>query len=112
ALGESAEARRMHEDTLARRRRVLGEDHPDTLVSFNSVAVILHSLRLYPEAVELLQDARARFLRVHGVHHPDTTQITRNLAASLRAMGRRHEAEQLMGRKASKGKRRFGRKRR
>ncbi|WP_159064446.1 tetratricopeptide repeat protein, partial [Streptomyces olivochromogenes] len=111
-LGEYAEARRMGEDALARRRRVLGEDHPDTLSSINSVAAILHSLRLYPEAVELLKDVRARCLRVHGAKHPETAQVTRNLAASLSAMGKTHEAQQLTGRKTNRGKRRFGRKRR
>ena len=30
-LGEYQAARDLDEDTLARRRRVLGEDHPDTL---------------------------------------------------------------------------------
>jgi Tetratricopeptide repeat len=31
ALGEHEQARTLIEDTLTRRRRVLGDDHPDTL---------------------------------------------------------------------------------
>jgi hypothetical protein len=31
ALGEHDEARILTEDTLSRRRRILGDDHPDTL---------------------------------------------------------------------------------
>jgi hypothetical protein len=38
--------------------------------------------------------------------------VTENLAGALTAIGRTYEAQQLTGRKASKGKRRFGRKRR
>ena len=34
----------MDEDTLARRRRVLGEDHPDTLRSANNLAADLRAL--------------------------------------------------------------------
>jgi tetratricopeptide (TPR) repeat protein len=112
ALGKYEEARRMHEDVLARRRRVLGEDHPVTLTSANNLAGTLHDLGQHAEAIELWRDTRARFLRALGAKHPDTVGVTRNLAAGLTAMGRTHEAQQLTGRKSTKGKRRFGRKRR
>ncbi|MGH3947494.1 MAG: tetratricopeptide repeat protein [Pseudonocardiaceae bacterium] len=32
-MGEHQQARQLHEDTLTRRRRILGEDHPHTLSS-------------------------------------------------------------------------------
>ncbi|NEC39744.1 FxSxx-COOH system tetratricopeptide repeat protein [Streptomyces rubrogriseus] len=112
-LGEHEEARRRLEDVLARRRRVLGEDHPDTLTSANNLARTLHATRQFPEAVALLKDVRAGYARLFGAKHPRTELATQNLAAVLTAMGRTHEAQQLTGRKPSKGsKRRFGRKRR
>ena len=37
-LGDYQQARTLDEDTLARRRRVLGEDHPDTLISATNLA--------------------------------------------------------------------------
>ncbi len=37
ALGEYQQARVLDEDTLARRRRVLGDDHPDTRASINNL---------------------------------------------------------------------------
>jgi hypothetical protein len=43
ALGEYEQARTLDEDTLARRRRVLGEDHPQTLLSSRRAAVPVHS---------------------------------------------------------------------
>src|SRR3712207_6054188 len=43
-LGEHEQARKLDEDTLARRRRVLGDDHPDTLESADNFAVDLHEL--------------------------------------------------------------------
>ena len=46
ALGEFNRARELDEDTLRRRRRLLGEDHPDTLLSANNLAVDLHELAL------------------------------------------------------------------
>ena len=35
----------LDEDTLARRRRVLGEDHPDTLASADNLAFSLQGVR-------------------------------------------------------------------
>lgn len=44
ALGEQAVTRELDQDTLARRRRVLGEDHPDTLWSASNLAADLRAL--------------------------------------------------------------------
>ena len=38
------QARTLDEDTLARRRRVLGDGHPDTLISANNPAADVHAL--------------------------------------------------------------------
>ena len=40
-----AEARELDEDTLARQRRVLGDDHPNTLTSAGNLAADLHALK-------------------------------------------------------------------
>ena len=43
-LGEYQAARELDEDTLARRRQVLGENHPDTLASASNLALDLRAL--------------------------------------------------------------------
>ena len=43
----------LDEDTLARRRRDLGEDHPDTLASADNLAVSLRAAGEYQAAREL-----------------------------------------------------------
>jgi len=43
-LGEHQAARELDEDTLARYRRVLGDDHPATLNSANNLAIDLKNL--------------------------------------------------------------------
>jgi len=43
-LGEYRAARALDEDTLTRRRRVLGDDHPDTLISAANLALDLSAL--------------------------------------------------------------------
>ena len=38
AQGDLTGARKLHEETLAIQRRVLGPEHPDTLTSMNNLA--------------------------------------------------------------------------
>ncbi|MCA1709751.1 MAG: tetratricopeptide repeat protein [Actinobacteria bacterium] len=52
-LGEHEQARALTEDTLTRRRRILGEDHPDTLTSAGHLANRLAELGEHEQAREL-----------------------------------------------------------
>ena len=61
----------MDEDTLARRRRVQGDDHPHTLSSANNLASDLRNLGEHQAARELDADTLTRH-RVLGDDHPDT----------------------------------------
>jgi hypothetical protein len=80
-------ARDLHQDILARRRRVLGEDHPDTLRSANRLAIDLSNLGEHRAARDLNEDTLARRRRVLGGDHPSTLSSASNLAADLRALG-------------------------
>jgi hypothetical protein len=62
----------LDQDTLARRRRDLGEDHPDTLAAASNLAVSLRAAGEYQAARELGEDTLARRRRVLGEDHPDT----------------------------------------
>ncbi len=53
ALGDHAGARELHEQTLAARRRLLGDEHPDTLSSMNNLAETLGALGDHAGAREL-----------------------------------------------------------
>jgi hypothetical protein len=44
AIGRYAEARKLAQDTLDRDRRILGEDHPDTLISVTRLTIDLRYL--------------------------------------------------------------------
>src|SRR5262249_54081289 len=67
-LGEYEQARRMGEDALARRRRVLGEDHPDTLISANNLA---YDLRRPGSTSRLISWIKTKNRRRAGVLPPD-----------------------------------------
>jgi hypothetical protein len=70
--GEYQAARELDEDTLARRRRVLGEDHPDTLLAAFILVGELTQLGEYQAAKELNEDILDRRRRVLGDRHLDT----------------------------------------
>lgn len=96
-IGDAAEARRIAEDTLARRRRTLGSDAPQTLQSANDLAVILNRLGISAsQAREVYEDTLARRRRVLGDDHPDTLQSSLNLGIALLEYGELKEARQLV----------------
>ncbi len=86
-MGRYREARQLSEDILARKRRVLGEDHPSALMSANNLAEDLRDLGEHQAARDLDQDTLARRRRVLGGDHPDTLRSANNLATDLRALG-------------------------
>src|ERR1017187_4424886 len=92
--GEHQAARELGEDTLARRRRVLGEDHPDTLASADNLAFSLQGVR-GQAARELGEDTLARRRRVLGEDHPDTLASADNLVMILGRVGEEQAAREL-----------------
>jgi Tetratricopeptide repeat len=84
--GRYAEARDLAQDNLDRSRRVLGEDHPDTLTSATDLALDLRDLGEVQAARDLDQDTLDRRRRVLGEDHPETLASANNLAADLRAL--------------------------
>ncbi len=69
---EHQAARELGEDTLARRRRVLGEDHPDTLAAAFQLVGALMGRGEHHAARELNDDIIARRRRILGDEHPET----------------------------------------
>ena len=94
AMGRYAEARDLNQDTLDRHRRVLGEDHPDTLNSANNLAIGLHAGRVA---------GRPRPGPGHpgppppgpGRGPPRTLRSASNLAIDLRELGEVQAARDL-----------------
>jgi hypothetical protein len=69
-LGHYTQARRLDEDTLARRRRLLGDDHHDTLKAAHNLAADLRRLGEYEQARRLDEDTLARSRGVLGTTTP------------------------------------------
>ncbi len=61
-LGQLEEAERLQTKTLKLRREVLGEHHPDTLISMNNLALTYKELGRLEEA-EMLKE---KMLKLHS----------------------------------------------
>ena len=85
----------LDEDTLARRRRDLGEDHPGTLAAASNLAVSLRAAGEYQAARELDEDTLARRRRVLGEDHPDTLTSASNLVMILGRVSEEQAAREL-----------------
>jgi hypothetical protein len=95
AVGEYEQARALDEDTLARYRQVLGEDHSSTLLSAHNLARNLHESGDYQQARRLNEDTLARSKRVLGEDHPETLVTASNLARNLYGLGDYQQARSL-----------------
>ena len=85
----------MHRETLEVRRRVLGEEHPDTLRSRNNLASALGAAGRHAEAAELDRDTQVAMPPAVGEEHPHTLASRHNLASALDAAGRHAEAAEM-----------------
>jgi tetratricopeptide (TPR) repeat protein len=70
--GEYDRALPLLEDCLEKRKRILGDDHPDTLVSISNLADLLQDQGEYDRALPLLEDCQEKRKRILGDDHPDT----------------------------------------
>ncbi|HET9255520.1 MAG TPA: FxSxx-COOH system tetratricopeptide repeat protein [Pseudonocardiaceae bacterium] len=93
--GEIAPALPLFERARDLRRAMLGEDHPDTLHSGISLAILRGQLGKYERARQLGEDVLTRCRRVLGEDHLDTLRSAYILAAILGELGRHERARQL-----------------
>ena len=94
-LGEYKQARMLHEYTLARRRRVLGDNHPETLTSASNLAAVLTLLGEYDQARQLEEDTLTRRRLILGDDHPETLRSADVLAAVLALLGEDNQARRM-----------------
>jgi hypothetical protein len=77
------------------RRRVLGEEHLDTIMSMNNLALTLGDHGQLDEAAEMNMEVLEKLRRIHGEQHPDTIGAMINLAHTLEKQGQLDEAAKM-----------------
>ena len=95
-LGDSApQALSTGEAVAVDSARMLGPDHPDTLASWNNLAIACQEVGRTAEAIRLHERALAGRVRALGPEHPDTLASRNNLAIACQQVGRTAEAIRL-----------------
>jgi len=94
ARGQYWEAQPLLEKVLAIRRKVLGEEHPDTATSYNNLSLSLNPQRKYAAAEAGYKKALDIYRKTLGEEHPSTATSYTNLAGNLNAQGKYAAAEE------------------
>lgn len=97
-LGLLPEAERHHGRTVDLRRRVLGEEHPDTLSADNNLGQLHREQGKYAQAEQVLAKTMKIRQRVLGEEHTDTLITMANLGLVLHEQGKYAEAEPILTR--------------
>lgn len=88
-------ARSRYEEVYQVRMKVLGKEHPDTLISMTNLAVVLTRQGKYEEAEQMQRQELELREKVLGKEHPETLASMNNLAVVLTQRGKYEEAEQI-----------------
>jgi tetratricopeptide (TPR) repeat protein len=89
--GRYAEAEPLFKRALVIKEQQLGTDHPDTVGSLDSLAVVYQEQGNYTEAEPLFQRALATRERQLGVEHPRTQIARENYTRLLQLMKQKEE---------------------
>ncbi|MBL8886999.1 MAG: tetratricopeptide repeat protein [Phycisphaerales bacterium] len=92
-LAMFAEALPLQERALATRRKLLGDDHFDTLTSINNMGILLQWWGKLSEAEPYLRECLERKRRVLGDDHKETVIAIANIGSQMIYLGRAAEAE-------------------
>jgi len=106
--GRWKEAEELEVRVVETTKRVLGEEHPDTLSSIANLAATYRNQGRWKEAEELQVRVMEARKRVSGEEHPDTLSSMANLASTYWNQGRWKEAEELQVRVMETTKRVLG----
>ena len=93
--GRSKKAEELFKQVMKISKRVLGQEHPDTLTSIVNLASTYRNQGRWKEAEELFEQVIEISKRVLGEEHPSTLISIANLASIYLDQGRSREAEEL-----------------
>jgi hypothetical protein len=87
-LGKLKEALELQVVVLEKRRKILGENHPETLFAMGHLASTYHQLGKLKEAEELEVVVLEKRTNLLGPDHPDTLRTTENLKVIRKTLQR------------------------
>jgi serine/threonine protein kinase/tetratricopeptide (TPR) repeat protein len=107
-LSEPARAIHQFDRAWRLRRTALGADHPDTLISMDSLAAAYHATSRFAEAIPLFEDTLQRRQAKLGPDHHDTMITVSNLAVAYAMADRFADSLPLLRKKLEWTKAKLG----
>jgi tetratricopeptide (TPR) repeat protein len=95
--GRYTEAEGLLKQAMETHKRMLGQEHPDTLSSMNNLALTYRKQGRWKEAEVQFTQVLETKKRVLGEEHPSTLTSMASLALTLWNLGRSKDAEELFG---------------
>jgi tetratricopeptide (TPR) repeat protein len=106
--GRYEEAEELQVQVVQMRKRVLGEEHPDTISAMSNLAITLGDQGQLDQAATMKKEVLAKRKRILGEEHPNTISAMSNLAITLSDQGQLDEAAAIEKEVLAKRKRIFG----
>jgi tetratricopeptide (TPR) repeat protein len=94
-LGRFQAAEKTYRQAFEQRRKSLGEQHPDTLMTKGNIGLVIGLQGRWAEAEKINREVFIRMREVLGEKHPDTLTSNGNLALSVLGQGKYVEAEKM-----------------
>lgn len=93
SLGQYRESANTHRQVLEWRQEILGNEHPNTLISIHNLASALSDQGRYKEAEMMHREELELREKISGKEHPDMLVSRHDLALALHGQGKYEEAE-------------------
>ncbi|NMD37815.1 MAG: tetratricopeptide repeat protein, partial [Christensenellaceae bacterium] len=91
-VGRYEESLKIFEEVLSKRKEILGENHPDTIVAMNNLGVSYSNLGEYENAFKISKEVLSKNKEIQGENHPDTIVAMNNLGKACSDLGRYEES--------------------
>ncbi|KAK2605986.1 hypothetical protein QQS21_003612 [Conoideocrella luteorostrata] len=107
-IGRWQEAELAESEVLEKRKRILGDEHPDTISAMGNLAITLGGQGKLDEAAQMQKEVLEKRKRILGDEHLDTISAMSNLAITLSKQGKLIQAAQMKKEVLEKRKRILG----
>jgi hypothetical protein len=94
-LGKYKDALVVYGEVYEIRKRIFGENHPDTIIAMGSIGRCMTYIGNFEEALKLKKEVYERLKVILGDNHPNILLSLNNIARDLSALGRFEEALEI-----------------
>jgi tetratricopeptide (TPR) repeat protein len=93
--GRWIEAEASFKQLMETHKRMLGQEHPDTILAMSNLSITLGDLGRLDEAAKMMEEVLEKMRRVLGEDHPSTITVMNNLASTIGELGKLGEVAKM-----------------